>query len=262
MFDNSVSVIMPVHNQEELIIRTMRGIIHNMTENVKEIIIILDGCTDGTEKNLHSINGEFIIPPKIIYAPNVFEVICTNIGFKLSSCDYCLFIQDDMEIVEKDFDKRIMKPFKTINDIFCISARDAVDVIPHPTENDRLDFINVAGKDVNTPRNIFAVRDTINRGPIIFDHKKAETLGYMDESYAPQNLDEVDIGLRAYMKHGWLSGAYQAGYISEYYWGLSRKNMNSYLIFEASNAKNHKMMREKYFDYLTKEKHDKDFIVE
>jgi glycosyltransferase involved in cell wall biosynthesis len=260
MKDETVSVVMPVHNQENLIVPISRSIFNNMSENVKEIIIIIDGCTDKTEENLFSILDEFPFPPKILYTPNIFEVLATNVGFRNSTCRYSTFNQDDMLITEKDFDKRLLKPFQVIPELLCVTARDAVDVVPAP-DGVHLDFINVAGKDVNTSREIFAIRDAVNRGQIFFDNLKMEKLNYMDEIFAPQNLDDVDIGMRGYLEYGWLCGAYACEYISEYYWGTSRKNMNSWKIFEESNAKNHKIMLERYKDYFLQEKHSQDIII-
>lgn len=258
---DSVTIILPVHNQAELLVAVCHGIISNMSENVKEIIIIIDGCTDNSEAVLNSILGYFPFPPIILHEPNVFEVRCTNIGFKLSTCEYSLAIQDDMVVTEKDFDKRMLKPFKYVPDVLAVTARDAVDVVPLG-DGLHLNFINVAGRDVNTPRNIFAVRDAINRGYILFDNEKVRKLNYMDEIYMPQNLDEVDIGIRGYLQHGWLVGAYVTGYQSEPQWGISRKDKTSNRIFYESNEKNHKILLDKYIDFLQAEKHDQNIIIE
>jgi len=261
MNKDTVSVILPVFNQEDLIVPVCRGIINNMSDNVKEIIIILDGCEDNTEKNLMKILKEFPFSPKIVQEPNVFEIKSTNIGFKLSTCKYSLAIQDDMVVTEKDFDKRMLKPFKITSDILAVTARDAVDIIPHK-DGLHLEFINIAGRDVDTHRNIFAIRDAINRGYILFDNEKVQTLGYLDEKYCPQNLDEVDISIKGYINHGWLVGAYVTGYTSELWWGTSRKNMESARIFYFSNEKNHLLILNKYKDFLNGEKHSRDVIIE
>lgn len=262
MEKDTISFIMPVYNQQDLIIPICRSIITNMSENVKEIIIIFDGCTDNSEDNFNSILDEFPFSPIILHAPNIFEVKATNLGFRTQTCKYSIFGQDDMVMVEKEFDQRLLKPFKIIPELLCVSSRDAVDVIPDPGDINMLSFINVAGKDVNTPRNIFAIRDAINRGHMCFDNAKAETLNYMDEIFVPQNLDDVDIGMRGYRDYGWLVGAYTCEHISKLEWGTSRKNMQSYLIFEASNRKNHKIVRERYMEYFLKEKHSQDIIME
>ena len=260
MSKDTVSIILPVFNQEDLIVKVCRGIISNISNNVKEIIIILDGCTDNTEKNLLGIINEFPFPPKITHEPNIFEIKATNVGFKLSTCEYSLTIQDDMVLNEKDFDKRMLKPFKTFSNILAVTSRDSVDVVPLG-DGSHLKFINVAGRDVGIARNVFAIRDAINRGCILFDNEKVQTLNYMDESYAPQNLDEVDIGIRGYINHGWFVGAYAADYISELEWGTSRKNLDSAKIFYTSNEKNHNFLLNKYRKFLIGEKHSKNLII-
>jgi len=261
MEKDTVSVILPVFNQEDLIVPVCRGIINNMSNNIKEIIIILDGCTDSTEENLMKIINEFPFLPKIVWEPNIFEVKSTNVGFKLATCKYSLAIQDDMVVTEKDFDKRMLKPFKAISDVLAVTARDSVDVVPLG-DGLHVNFINTAGRDVNTPRNIFAIRDGINRGYILFNNEKVQTLGCMDEAYAPQNLDEIDISIRGYINHGWFVGAYVTGYTSELEWGTSRKNMDSARTFWISNEKNHLLILNKHKNFLAGKKHSEDIIIE
>ena len=45
------SIVIPVYNQENIIVKNLKSIINNTLENF-EIIIILDFCFDNTENNL------------------------------------------------------------------------------------------------------------------------------------------------------------------------------------------------------------------
>ena len=50
MKDYSVSVCMSVHNQEPIAEIMMDSIVQKTSENVKEIILLFDGCTDKSEE--------------------------------------------------------------------------------------------------------------------------------------------------------------------------------------------------------------------
>jgi hypothetical protein len=167
-------------------------------------------------------------------------------------------MQDDMQLVEKDFDKRLMKPFFVIPNLLGVSARDAVDA---RIINGNIDYYNVAGKDVNTPRNLFCIRDIINRGPILFKNSVLKELNYLDADFAPLAQDDSDISARAYKK-GYLVGSYVTEYYSPLEWGQTRKNSVSGGIIAWSEAKNMKLLMERHLDYILAPKHDQDIILE
>lgn len=258
--EDTISIIMAVYNQEDIIENVLNSILENISENTKEIIIIIDGCVDNSETIIKNTLSKTIIPVHILYASDVGEILSCNMGFKISTCKYSITTQDDMVITEKDFDKHLLEPFKVVPNLFAVSSRNAQD------ENIRfdyscLDYSNVAGMDVNSPRNILYVRDVIVRGQIIWDNEKLRILNYLDEEFAPQSEDDKEISLRAYTKYGWLVGAYRCDYISKPEWGASRKYMKSYIKWENSYQKNQKLIIKRYRDYLLGKKHDQDIII-
>lgn len=260
MIDNSVSIIMPVHNQQDIIGPIIKSIFDCSSENVKEMIIILDGNTDNTEEIVirSLIDKPDNINVKLVHTNNVFEVIACNIGFVNSECEYSLNIQDDMQLIEKDFDKRLMKPFFIISNLLGVTARDAVDA---RIINGNIDYYNVAGKDVNTSRNLFCIRDIINRGPILFKNSILKELDYLDTTFAPLAQDESDLCFRAYRK-GYLVGSYVTEYYSPLHWGQTKKNIVSNRTIAWSEAKNMKLLMERHMDLILAEKHDQNIILE
>jgi glycosyltransferase involved in cell wall biosynthesis len=259
--NTSISIVMPVHNQSSIIGKIVKNIIDLSTPNVKELLIILDDCTDNSEteilKNLHNKNDDLDV--KLIYADNIFEVKACNIGFKTATCSYILNIQDDMVIEEIDFDKKFLKPFSIVPELISVSARDAVDVGLDDYGN--IKFYNMFGKDAMSPKGILGIRDIVNRGPILFDHKKLEELNYLDEDFAPITQDDTDLGLRAYRK-GYLSGAYMINYYSPLEWGWARKNLKSAFIREQAEKRNMGLLIERHLDLILDKKHGKDIVIE
>ena len=180
MIENSVSFIMAVFNQQNLIGHVMKSIFDNMSENVKEIFIIIDGCVDNSEKIIINFADASPIPLHILHADNVGEILSCNMAFRLSTCQYSLTSQDDMVITEKDFDKRMMKPFHVVPNLFAVSSRNAQNE-NIAEDGISLRYSDLAGMDVDMPRDMFAVRDGIIRGQILWDNEKLKTLNYLDE---------------------------------------------------------------------------------
>lgn len=260
MIDNSIAIILPVHDQQEIIGNVIDGILKNISNNVVEMWIILDGCTDNSEDIILRtlINKKDSLDVKIVYANNVNEVIACNIGFKSSNCNFLLNIQDDMIIQEKDFDLRLLKPFSVVDNLLGVTGRNAQD---ERIKNGTLECFNVAGKDTNTLRDIFSIRDVIVRGPILFKKSVLDLLGYLDEEFAPLDSDDKDLSFRAY-KQGFLVGSYVIDYESKLGWGTTRKNPLSYKNWQASSEKNILKIIDRHYDLLTGYKHDMNIKIE
>ena len=261
MKDNSITIVMPIHNQQDIIGRVLEGIIQNASSNVKEICLILDGCTDGTE---HEVDKKLAalfdrgMKIKIFYAPNVYEVISCNIGFKNSECAYSLNIQDDMIMTEKDFDIRMLKPFDVVSDLIGVTARNAQD---EHIVNGKIEYFNVAGRDVNSARDHLYIRDVIVRAPILWDNRKLAEMNYLDQDFAPLDSDDKDLCWRSYKTKGYLVGAYTVDYISELAWGGTRKNAQSYNVWLQSAEKNLQLLMERHADIMMAKKHDEDIYI-
>lgn len=260
--EDTISAILTVYNKEDIVTDVLNGILDNISENVKELIIILDGCIDGSESKIDKLLPKaknLGLDIKIIFTDNVNEVRANNVGLKNSSCKYSILVQDDCQITEKFFDKRMLKPFKIIPNLLAVSGRDAVDV---RIINGKLDYYNLAGVDAHTPKNIFSIRDGFNRSPVMVDNDKMKELNYFDDDFAPLESDDVDLGLRAYKLFGYVVGSYVVDYYSPHHWGSTRNNSESNRIWELSLAKNQKLIMERHHDFIVGEKHGKDIIID
>jgi glycosyltransferase involved in cell wall biosynthesis len=256
---DTVSVILTVHNQEQIIREIFYGIVNNCSENVKEIIVILDGCTDESENILKECFSQTQIAIMIAKTPNINETLANNVGLRASNCDYSIIVQDDCLIREKDFDKRMLKPFKLIPELLAVSGRDAVDT---RLINGALDYYNVGGKDAGTPRNIFSIRDGINRSPLMLDNKKTKQLNYLDDDFAPLDSDDVDLSIRGYKQFGYVVGSYVVEYESPLHWGKTRSNPQSAWLWELSMKKNHKLIVDRHYDFIVGDKHSRNMEIE
>lgn len=254
--NKTVGIILPIHNQTEIIEKIIQNIFINSSENVKELIVILDNCNKESKLiiyktlNLNSSNGKIQIKT-FESDSDLYEVKSCNLGFKNSSCDFLLNVQDDMLITEFEFDRRLLKPFDIVPTLLGVSARDAVDV---KIINNKIEFFNIFGKDVNSPRNILGIRDICNRGPLMLDHLKLQELDYLDESFAPLFQDDTDLGFRSYRK-GYLMGAYACDYESPLAWGNTRKNPHKAQWFNSIEQRNLNYIIERHSDLILADKH-------
>ena len=251
-----ISIILPVHNQAALMPQVLKSIWACSSSLVKELIIIVDGCTDNTEQVVREITESWTwVNVVITLAPDVFEVKADNIGLKLSTQPFCMLTQDDIVIEELGFDVRLVKPMLVWDNVFAVGGRMGLDCFIKP--DGYLAYANGVSWS-NLGRQTFAVRDVLNRGPLVLRRQMAEALNWLDEAYAPLAMDDCDICMRAYLEHGWLSGCYPVGQRSDLEWGTTRKNEKSRAIQAASELKNTRMFERKYAEALKSSIHSEN----
>jgi glycosyltransferase involved in cell wall biosynthesis len=229
VFVKMISIILPIHNQQDIIEMILDGIANNSSKLVKEIFLILDGCTDNTE----DIVSRWIYPPgrrfdcvtQVLHAANVFETKADNLGLRMSTQPYAIIVQDDMLIQELGWDARLIKPMLVWDDVFAVTARSAHNHEIAP--NGDLAHANITGAEWGQPRDRFVIRQSANRGPLALRMDAVRELGYLDEWYAPYHWDEHDICMRAYDKMKLVSGAYPIRYRSDPIWGTTRKSSDN-----------------------------------
>ncbi|TFC61639.1 glycosyltransferase family A protein [Cryobacterium sp. TMB1-7] len=137
--DPVASFIVPVHNQESMIVGNLELIREHAALN-HEIVVIADGCTDGS---LEKIMGWFATvrnqPARtarvvvVEIREGVFETISDSIGIHLSFAPLIIEIQADMSIQHPGFDKELFDALALNPDVFAVSGRGAHSLsrLPH-----------------------------------------------------------------------------------------------------------------------------------
>jgi glycosyltransferase involved in cell wall biosynthesis len=233
-----ISIIMSIFNKENVLERVINSLIENSSPLVTEYIFVLDGCVDDSEQIVHKMISK--IPPgashKILKTDNVFETRSNNVGIKSATQKYVCVVQDDMQILEKNWDKRMLEPFRRFEDIFAVTARTAEQMT---SEGQYIHGIegpvghNCFDKNNSVSRDIFYVNQLVNRGPLMMDLEKVKMLGYFDETLpGVQACDDHDMCIKAYTKYGWRCGCYWIQYYSPLEWGSSRTGGNGKYISE------------------------------
>jgi len=275
--DMKYSIILTIHNKDFLVGQSLHRL-KKFTGGDYEIVIILDGCNDDSEdivKSFISLNADMVI--KLLYADDVFEVISNNIGFKASrnDSDYLIILQDDQLVNELDWNIRLTTPFRVFDDVFAVSANCAHNWIENPTSvhinleenlddcwSDIVKHVDHAGKAWNQPRNIFAVRESVNRGPLAIKHSDLIEMDYLDEEFAPLDMDDHDLCMRMHKKLGKVVGCYWVDFISEFAWGGTHDEGGHKPWFYESNHKNTKIFWERHSDYVKDNRKIENRIIE
>jgi glycosyltransferase involved in cell wall biosynthesis len=206
------SVVMPVYNQENIILRNLKGIIANTVDNY-EIILILDYCYDSTQEKLFRFldNTQFtnknLIQITVIINSEIplFETKCDNIGFKCSMGEYCLEIQSDMQMTQYGYNAELVKPFLKCDNVIGVSGRCAHTMFQSYKGIGKLD-IERSVDELGIPRNKFYVLETCNRGPLLLHKKRLEEMNYLDETEYFMDDSDHDLFLRAYLEKGYICG--------------------------------------------------------
>ena len=240
-----ISLILTIHNQAEIIEKVLSGLVSNISDNAKELIIIFDGCTDSSKDTVCAwFNGhDCKIPTIFMYADNVFETKANNMGLKQASQPYVIITQDDCVIKDYHFDVKLLEVMEKYSDVFAVSGRNAHDIMPN--QYHEVVYVNNTGwgTEFNDP-NTFYVRTVVNRGPLLLKMSVVKELNYLDEAFCPQNGDDHDLCIRASYR-GYVCGCRPINFISDNDWGGTRKG-NGRWIEEAI----HKNMRIIYDRHL------------
>lgn len=270
--DTSVAIVLTVHNKEALITQVLQGILHYASNSAKQLILIFDGCSDRSEELAMKVLGEHrtAIKTQIIHLPDVFETRANNAGLRASECAYTLLIQDDMVLQEANFDERLRKPLLEFEDTFAVTGRDAHNNIIGLAKRrgikewlkprrQTLKYTDIAGRGNGQGRDVFSIRDVVNRGPLMLKQERAEKLGYLDEAFAPYTYDDHDICYRAFRDYGWVCGSYVVDYRSDLEWGTTRQKNGG--IFKQAITKNERMIMDRHRSAIEGLKHNETRLL-
>jgi len=267
------SVILTIHNgnriiegNQILLRKVLDGIIEN-TVGDYELLCMLDGCTDDSE----SIVDEYVenyknINIKPIVTPDIFETRVNNVAFKNSIGEYVIVVQDDQVITEKGWNFRMQKPFNYFDDVFAVTSRCAHNRILNPESQDihddiirddrwcdiliHCDHANAPNWNYNLSRDVFAVRGSGIRGPLMINLEDLKTLNYLDEAFARCDTDDHELMFRAYKELGKVVGCYWIGVESKHEWSGSCHGGPPPDWHTRSHHKNVRMFYHRYKDIL------------
>lgn len=263
------SIILTIHNKDWLIERVLDGIIRHTIGNY-ELIVVIDGCTDNSESIVDKFLSQHSVNHKKIIADNVFETKANNLGLKQAEGEKVVIIQDDMIIKESGWNLRMAKPFQQFDDVFAVTSRTAHDWefnlnTRHLYMTENLDtcwcdicFHTNHANRTNTPRDVFAIRSSVNRGPLMINHSDLIKMNYLDEEFSPQDMDDHDLMYRMHKQLGKVCGCFWIDFESRDEWGGTRISGTHAPWLLKANHKNMKIFYDRHKDYIYSKKHSQN----
>jgi glycosyltransferase involved in cell wall biosynthesis len=205
------SIVMPIHNQEGIIINVLERILKYTDELPYELIFIIDACSDATEDVMKDFFRKTSLPELltritiVVSKVPLFETACDNIGARLAQGTYFLEIQADIIIDEPGYNMKLLRPFQVLPNVIGVSGR-----CTHRFD----DYVGIGkmGESIETtlPYDIdftnFYVGETCNRGPLLIDLAKFAELNYFDEDNFFLDDSDHDLFARAYVQKQWICG--------------------------------------------------------
>lgn len=198
-----LTIVMPVHNQEEKIVQNVKAVLDSLTVKC-HLIIIDDKSSDKTLIELVNFFSRVDLPLEAsisLYTSqkSLFETQCDALGIELATTKFVLEIQADMEILDPGFDRRLISAMNAHPDLIAISGRGT-----EPLEPILTNFRNTAGSDVargkTIPRHV--INTLLQRLLRLKNRWKPISL---PQNQIPKKIDVVNLlfpGLNEFSKSG------------------------------------------------------------
>jgi GT2 family glycosyltransferase len=92
-----VSVLIPTFNRKEVLAKAIQGhLSQSAIEEIKEILVIDDGSTDGTDCLISALAAEAPFPLRRLYQSNRGQAAARNLGIAEATAEIILFTDDDI----------------------------------------------------------------------------------------------------------------------------------------------------------------------
>jgi GT2 family glycosyltransferase len=201
--DPLLSVVIATHDNLELLRRCLEGWRRHADGQPVELIVVEDGCTDGTPAYLREMEATDWGRRHLrwIHADDVHELACTNLGFAEARAPLVLSWHDDMFLQAAWLVPELLATFRDIPEIglMCLSRGLNFSPVDEPLQSwhDTVDWRRVQSTIGPAPLNwarIYEV-DGVMR-PWVVRKACVERVGPLDEAFRPTEWDEVDLCFR------------------------------------------------------------------
>ena len=208
----NLSVVIPTFNNEAVLRRCLACWKRPAATHGVEIIVIEDGCRDGTRAFLDEESdtewGQVHL--RWIHMNDAHELRCTNAGLAAARAPLVMAWQDDMFVRGEWLVPELLRIFERHTDLALMSLSRGVNHIPldEPiaTWDDLVDWRRLQSTIGPFPGNWFRVQevDAVIR-PWVVRRTCVEMVGPLDEAFVPTEWDEADLAYRL-REAGWRTG--------------------------------------------------------
>jgi GT2 family glycosyltransferase len=204
-----LSVVIPTFNNEAVLRCCLASWQQPAAAHDVEIVVIEDGCRDGTaaflESEARSPWGARHL--RWLHLDDAHELRCTNAGLSAARAPLMMAWQDDMFVTADWLVPELLATFRVHEDIGLMSLSRGVDHYPldEPIASwdDLVDWRRLRSTIGPAPGNWFRLQevDAVIR-PWVVRRACIERVGVLDEAFVPTEWDEADFAYRI-REAGW-----------------------------------------------------------
>jgi len=235
--------LVTVHNKEALLSRVLAGVADCAGPGAR-IIIVLDGCTDGSENAARRFAASARTETLVLTTPDVHEIKTINAGLHAAKPGYCVILQDDVILEEPGLEPLVEALCERHNrQLGYLSFRLAANIRPAPLLRrlrvalwygpagllpaaEECDLLGTPQEHMEVARTAygeFHPRMVGIKSPVCLTPELRACEPYLDEDFAPYCYDDMDLSLRA-LKRGLRNGLFPIRFQSRVEWGGTRQD--------------------------------------
>jgi glycosyltransferase involved in cell wall biosynthesis len=235
--------LITVHNKELLLERVLEGAARAASTGAR-IIVVLDGCTDGSEDVARRFQAASSVETILVTAPDVHEIKSINIGLRQAKPGYCILLQDDVILQEPNLEDLVCSlceqhrrglgyiSFRLAADVratsLYIRLKTALRTTPKSLLPMAEDFNHIAGPTEHLPVSkadyySFHERMIGIKSPVCLTPELRAINPFVDEAFSPYCYDDCDLSLQA-LKRGLVNGLFPIKFDSDLDWGGTRQD--------------------------------------
>ena len=204
-----LSVIIPTFNNEDVLRRCLTSWHDAAVAHRVEIIVVEDGCRDGTVALLESESrttwGRGHL--RWLHMDDAHELRCTNAGMSQARAPLMMAWQDDMFLRGQWLVPELLRTFNVYDEIGLLSLSRGLNHHqlndPIASWEDLVDWRRLSSTIGPPPANWFRIQevDAVIR-PWIVRRECIDRVGPLDEAFVPTEWDEADLASRI-RQAGW-----------------------------------------------------------
>jgi hypothetical protein len=208
MTEPAISVVIPTFNNVE-VLRTCVGAWQRHGGSSVELIVIEDGCSDGTAAFLEEVSRTAWGASQLqwLHEDNAHELRCTNAGMRLARGTLVMAWQDDMFLQAGWLVPELVRSFNAYADLGLLSLSRGLNCVPLDEPIDTweqlVDWRRLTSTIGPSPANWWRMQEVdIVIRPWILRRACIERVGLLDEAFRPTEWDEADLACRI-RQAGW-----------------------------------------------------------
>jgi GT2 family glycosyltransferase len=204
-----LSVIIPTFNNEPVLRKTIESWRKHAETSPVEIVVVEDGCHDGTREFLDEVSASGWAPERFrwIHLDDAHELRCTNAGFRAARAPLLMAWQDDMFLQVRWLVAELTTIFDRHREVGLLGLSRGLDMFPvgDPIERweDLQDWRRLRSTIGSFPWNWLRIQEVDSTiRPWIIRRACLERVGLLDEAFVPTEWDEADLAFRV-RQAGW-----------------------------------------------------------